>query len=77
MAKCRKGVIFQKKTTEGCLRRFVKRGAMVKELAKWSLKRKRKQFDKQSKENKVVVSLHLLSTGSTELSNFSYLAIQS
>ena len=50
---------------------------MVKKLAKRSAKRKRKQFDKRSKENKVVASLHLLSTGSTELSNLSYLAIQS
>ena len=31
----------------------------------------------RSKENKVAASLHFLSTGSTELSNLSYLAIQS
>ena len=71
-----KGVKCQKKTTEGCLIRFVKRGTMVKDLAKRSPKRKRKQFDKRSKEDKVVASLHHLSTGSTELSNLSYLAIQ-
>ena len=43
-----KGVKCQKKTIDGCLRRFVKRGTMVKELAKRSAKRKRKQFDKRS-----------------------------
>ena len=46
---------------------------MIKELAKRSPRRKRKGYDKQSKENKMVASRHHLSTGSTELNNLSYL----